>query len=512
MSIQGVEVDGGGAGNHATPALEVSGIQKVYGGEVALANATLRVDQGEIHGLLGANGAGKSTLVRIISGVERQDGGTVSLGGDPLPVPHNAAIARAHGLAMIHQDRALVADLSIAENVALTVGFPRRGRLVDGKALRRQAKDALARVGLDHDVDSFVRELPIADQTLVAIARALAIEAKIIILDEPTANLGAKDSNRLYERMSALAKEGVACVLITHALGEALRVCDRITVLRDGNIVASRPCHELTEQEVTTLVVGHKMPDYHSNGSAAADRSGTTPVLSLRDAHCDLLGPLSLDLRPGEVVGLTGLADSGHLLIGELLTGQRPLDDGEMTLGGEQFRPAGPAAAREHGVACVPPDRLRDGLAVQMSARENLFFDGRAVGSSFGIPRRRESAVAGEMLAAARVRPPGPEAILSTLSGGNMQKVLMAKWLAVKPQVLVLCEPTVGVDVGAREEIYERLREARELGLAIVLASSDFEEVLALSDHVFVIRYGQVIADEPAAQSSIERLTALSSG
>lgn len=502
-----------GSETHTTgSALEVFAICKVYGGEVALADVSLTVARGQIHGLLGANGAGKSTLVRIVSGVEQQDGGSVSLGGELLPMPHNAAIARAHGLAMIHQDRALVPDLSIAENIALTLGFPLRRGLVDWRALRRQAREALARVGLEHDVEHFVRELPIADQTLVAIARALAVDAQLILLDEPTASLGAKDSARLYARMAALAKEGVTCVLITHALGEALRVCDQITILRDGRVIASRPSTELTEEDVTTLVIGRKMRHRRRGGaSGRADRSREPAALCLRDVHCDQLGPLSLDVRPGEVVGLTGLAGSGHLLIGELLTGQRPLDQGDVTVAGKSYKPANPAEARDRGVACLPPDRLRDGLAVEMTARENLFFDGRAVGSAIGIRRRRENAKAREILVKARVRPPEPEAILATLSGGNMQKVLMAKWLAVEPTVLVLCEPTVGVDVGAREEIYERLRDARERGLAIVLASSDFDEVLALCDQVFVIRYGQVIASMNAEQTSIENLTALSS-
>jgi ribose transport system ATP-binding protein len=495
----------------STAALEVTGIRKVYGGEIALGDTSMRVGPGEIHGLLGANGAGKSTLVRIISGVETQDGGTVAIGGDVLPAPHTAAVAREHGLAVINQDRALVGDLSVAENMALTMGFPtRRGGFIDFDEVRRRSVAALERVGLEKDVDSFVSDLPIADQTLVAIARALAVDASVILLDEPTANLGAHDSEQLYTRLRALADAGVACVLITHALGEALRVCDRVTVLRDGAVAAARPCAELSEGELTTLVVGRAVEaTQRRNGTG---RRESEVVLALHDVRCERLGPLSLEVRAGEVLGVTGLADSGHLLIGDMLNGSQPIDSGTVTLKGGGYAPRGPADAREHSVAVVPPDRVRDGLAVEMSARENLFFDGRAVRSRFGIPMRRERAEAAGILQRGKVRPPQPEAILSTLSGGNMQKVLMAKWLAVDPGVLVLCEPTVGVDVGARGEIYERLHEAAARGVAIILASSDFEEVAALSDHVVVIRFGSVVADVPARDASTERLTALSSG
>jgi ribose transport system ATP-binding protein len=497
-----------------TPALEVTGLRKVYGGEIALADASMRVGRGEIHGLLGANGAGKSTLVRIVSGVETQDGGTVSLGGTELPVPHTAAMARELGLAHIHQDRALVGDLSVAENMALTMGFPTgRGGFIDFKRMRAQSLDALRRVGLEQDVDTFVADLPIADQTLVAIARALAVDAKVILLDEPTANLGAEDSKLLYERLRALAADGVACVLITHALAEAVQVCDHVTVLRDGTVAASRPTAELTEHDLTTLVVGHTVT---VTGPRAA-RNGSGPdlgevVFELDAVRCERLGPLSLQLHAGEVVGITGLADSGHLLVGEMLSGMEGLDSGRMLLKGDDYAPRRPADARARDVACLPPDRLRDGLAVQMSARENLFFDGKAVGTELGIPLRREQGAAAELLVKGAVRPPDPEAIISTLSGGNMQKLLMAKWLAVDPRVLVLCEPTVGVDVGAREEIYEQLREAAARGVAILLASSDFEEVAALSDRIVVIRYGSVVAEVPAGEATTARLAALSSG
>lgn len=499
-------------GARAVPALEVSGIRKVYGGEIALADATFSVGQGRIHGLLGANGAGKSTLVRIVCGVERQDGGTVAIGGCVLPVPHSPAAARALGCAHIHQERALAPDLSIAENVALTLGYPRRFGLIDWKAVRAQAEAAVRRIGLEHDVDTPVGELAIADQTLVAIARALALDARLIILDEPTANLGAHDSRRLYERLAAVADEGVSSVLITHALAEALEICHEVTVLRDGRVVDSRPTADITEAELTAMVVGRRTVATPRRRAGRPAGCNGSPRLTLDRVRTDRLGPLSLEVHPGEVVGVTGLADAGHLLLGDLLMGVAPLEGGRMLIDGREYRPLGPRSAREQGVASVPPDRIRDGLAVDMSARENLFLDGRGDRRGWTIARRREAACAREILTRAGVRPPEPEAPLSTLSGGNMQKVLLAKWLAGRPRVIVLSEPTVGVDVGAREDIHERLREACADGLAVLLASSDFEEVAALCHRVMVLRLGAVVASLGAEEVDIERLTALSSG
>lgn len=496
------------------PVLEVSGISKVYGSEVALADVSMRVQRGEIHGLLGANGAGKSTLVRIVSGVEQQDAGTVTIGGKRLPAPHDASAARAAGLVHIHQDRALVGDLTVAENVALTVGFSRgRTKLIDRGEMRAVAAGALEQVSLDVDVDANVCDLPIADQTLIAIARALAVDARVILLDEPTANLGAHDSQRLYERLSALAAEGVSSVLITHALAEARQVCQHVTVLRDGRVVAAaHPTDRLAdEEELATLVVGRTVASGTRRPARAQVPAGD-PVLSFSEVRCDRLGPISFDLHGGEVLGVTGLADSGHLLLGEMLNGVRPIDGGKVMFEGAEYAPRGPHEVTGRGLACLPPDRIGDGLAVQMSTRENLFFDGRGAGSPRAIWPRRERAAAAEALRQGKVHPPDPEAIVSTLSGGNMQKVLMARCLSVSPRLIVLCEPTVGVDVGAREDIYARLDDATGRGAAILLASSDFEEIATLSDRVIVIQYGAVVAQLPSSDATVERLTALSSG
>ncbi|MFJ9893165.1 sugar ABC transporter ATP-binding protein [Streptomyces sp. NPDC091280] len=499
-----------GRDTDAAPALRVRGLTKVYGGAVALAGADLSVGRGEIHGLLGANGAGKSTLVKIVGGAETQDAGTVTVGGVTLPPHHRPSAVTALGLAIIHQDRALSPGLTIAENIALVVGFPRRRRLIDRAALRALAETSLRRVGMRTDVDTLVSDLPIAEQTLVAIARALALRADVLILDEPTANLGALDARRLYQRIRDLAAQGVACVLISHALDECLTVCDQVTVLRDGAVVASRPAAGLTGRELAALVVGQDVTTDRRERRAIL--SSAVPRLRVRDIAHERLVPLSFDIAPGEILGVTGLPDSGHLLVGEIVAGVAAADGGGMLLDGAPYRPTATPRHRAHRVAYVPPDRVRDGLAVDLTARENLYLDGRAPVSNARMSRGEESRRAAAVLAESGVRPADPEATLSTLSGGNMQKVLLAKWLATEPRLLVLAEPTVGVDIGAREDLYSRVRWARDNGMSILLTSSDLEETLALSDRVLVMRYGEAIARHDRDDLTLDRLTALTNG
>ena len=491
-------------------ALEVSGLTKIYGGEIALADADLRVGRGEIHGLLGANGAGKSTLVKIVSGAETADAGTVTIQGHELPPRHRPADAQDQGLAIIHQDRALMPALSIADNIGIVVGFPRRrGGTIDAATMRATARAALDRVGMTTDVDTLVADLPIAEQTLVAIARALALQAQVLILDEPTANLGAVDARNLYDRIRRLAADGVACVLISHALDECLDVCDRVTVLRDGRVVGSHDATDLDAHRLASLVVGHEVTTTRE-AHRVVDRT-TTPRLRVVELSDERIVPLSFDVAPGEVVGITGLPDSGHLHVGELVAGLAPAE-GRLELDGTGFTPDPRINHRVHRVAYLPPDRLRDGLAVDLTARENLFMDGRHPTSGARMGRAAETSLARTLMQAIKVKPPVPGATLSTLSGGNAQKVLLAKWLATEPRLLVLAEPTVGVDIGAREDLYARVREARDAGLAVLLTSSDLEETIALSDRVLVLRYGELVAERSTEGLTLDHLTALTNG
>jgi ribose transport system ATP-binding protein len=499
--------------------LEIVGLEKAYGGELALAGVDLVVQPGEIHGLLGANGAGKSTLVRIVSGAEPPSGGSVRVFGELL---HSgfASSTRQNDVAYIHQDRALAPDLTIADNIALSVGFVKRFGFVDRRGTIAQAREALKTVGLDVDPRKLVSELSIGEQTLVAIARALASSARLILLDEPTANLGTQEKQSLLNRLVSMSRQGVASLLITHSLDEALQVCHRITVLRNGFVVGTKAADQLQTDDIAEMMMGRSVrasfPNVSKSGDsgdvaavAPATSAVAVPRLFVDQLHAPGLGPVSFSIVPGEVLGITGLADSGHLMFGEVMMGVAPLLEGSFAIDGEAYRPTNVAAARNRGIGFVPADRLRDGLASMMNLRENLFLDG--VMPNGRGSRRAEVALARSILEKANVKPLNPEASLSTLSGGNMQKVLIAKWLTMKPQLLILSEPTVGVDVGARTEIYSLLEEACRQGMSVLLTSSDTEEIVRLCDRALVMRLGTVCAELTRSNISAERLTALSS-
>jgi ABC-type sugar transport system ATPase subunit len=494
------------------PALRVIGLEKVYGGELALAGVDLTVQAGEIHGLLGANGAGKSTLVRIVSGAEPPSGGSVEVFGRNI---QSGVVGRVRhpDVAYIHQDRALAGDLSIADNIALSVGFPKRFGLVDRRATARQAREAMTLVNIDLDPSKLIRELTIGEQTLIAIARALASSAKLILLDEPTANLGARERESLLERLRGLSAQGVASLLITHSLDEALEVCHCVTILRNGYTVATRSSSELTTDDVAAMMMGRSVSvqasDEHLTSGEDIARGNKSARLHLQSFALPGLGPLDFEVMPGEIVGVTGLADSGHLLLGEALMGATPAPSGSVQIDGRSYEPKSVDRARRNGIGFVPADRLRDGLAPTLNLRENLFLDGENPGGKRS--RRTEVASASDLLKAAGVKPPDPEALISTLSGGNMQKVLVAKWLAMKPQILILSEPTVGVDVGAREEIYRLIRQACKDGISVVLTSSDCEELARLCDRVVILRAGAMVAAVTGGDITAENLTALSS-
>jgi ribose transport system ATP-binding protein len=494
-------------------ALELNDLRKVYGGVVALAGATMSVRSGEIHGLLGANGAGKSTIVRLVAGAVPQDHGTVSVFSEQLPVPHDASMLRHYELGVIHQDPGLVLDLSIAENMSLIVDYPRRGRVsrrIDWREVRRIAVAALARLGVEHDVRDLAGTLSVADQAIVSIARALALNARLLLLDEPTANLAVEETARLHAVMRRLREDGVTQLLVTHALDEALELCDRISIIRDGSIVGTFASADLTTARVAQLMLGYEITgDETSASTNSQDRPGATsrdlaPVLTLERVGGELLRAISLTVGRGEIVGVTGLADSGHLALPGLLAGLQPRAAGQMLLDSQAYEPANPHDALRSGVGVVPSDRVGAGLAAGMSLRENLFLN---PGPKHPIRRRPESSLARRLLVASGIRPPDPEAEISTLSGGNQQKVLVARWLAKGLRLLVLAEPTIGVDIGARHQIYDQIRQQRIDGLGVLLVSSDFDEIAALADRAIVLRSGHIAKELQRSEITVARLT-----
>ena len=465
-----------------------SRVTKVYGGTVALAAVDFEVCSGEIHGLLGENGAGKSTLVKIAAGVETPDAGTVELFGETLPPGFGPDVVARRGCAFIHQQHGLVGALTIAENVALTAGFPSRGGRIDRAELRRRAERALARMGVDLDVGTEVADLPIALRAQVAIARAVATNARMLVLDEPTASLHASAVRDLFSILRRLRSEGVAIVLITHRIDEVMGICDRVSVIRDGRTVATREIAGLSESELVTLIVGREVAPV----AVGAQTTSPTDVLVARDLRGGGFGPLSLSVREGELVAVTGLADSGHHMLGRILFGLEPATGGSMEVGGREFRPSDPVQAMAAGIAYIPADRAEEGAASELTLRENIFMNPDKP-SFRRIRGRVERLEARSLLERFDVRPREPEAELSTLSGGNAQKVVIAKWLRTRPRLLILVEPTGAVDVGARADIYTKIRAALREGTSVLLISSDFEEIAQVADRVAVLHRGRLI-------------------
>jgi ribose transport system ATP-binding protein len=489
--------------------LSATNLRKVYGGSVALADGNLQVRHSEIHALVGENGAGKSTMIRCIGGTPPPDSGTIVVDGAAFPERHNAADAASAGISFIHQDAALVDDLSVAENIALQAGYRQRLRLIDWRSVHRSARQALDRMGVKLDTRSLVAELPPATRMIVAIARALARSPRVLVLDEPTANLSARDVETLFGILRSLREGGAGIVYVSHRLDEVEEICDRITVLRDGNTVGTVRTDRVSKREVVEMICGHDVKLRRSAPAALAAGA----VLDVHGLEGPFLEPISFSVARGEIVGFTGMSDAGHYVLGELLFGVAPRTGGGAELSGAPYRPEKPADAIERGVAYIPPDRNTRGLAKELSLLENLFMNPDSAPTSVkrvtqlmrGGPEHREATA---LLRRFRVVPPAPDERVSALSGGNAQKVLVARWLRRSPTLLVVSDLTVGVDVGARAEIYGHMREIAAQGSAVIVITSDFEEIEALCTRAFVLQRGRVIGTLEGEDVTVENITA----
>ncbi|HQZ34640.1 MAG TPA: sugar ABC transporter ATP-binding protein [Ilumatobacteraceae bacterium] len=467
-------------------ALSVRQLRKVYGGTVALADVDVDVYSGEIHALLGENGAGKSTLVRLLAGVEPADGGSLSIYGDELPARFSPEAVTQRGVVFIHQNLGLVEDLSVAENIALLTGFARRGPFISWAATRKRAAKALRTMGVDIDVRTNVGDLPMSSRAIVAIARALVQNVKLLVLDEPTATLGAHEVETLFAILRRLRDQGVAIILITHRLEEVLAICDRITVLRDGRVTGVCGAHEVSEHDLVRMIVGTDLP-----GRPERNMNVGEAVVSFDELRAGGAGPLTFEVRRGEVLGVTGLSGAGHSVLPRVLFGLEPIRSGTITLDGTPFAPRTPADATERGCSLVPADRNGAGAVTTMDLRENLFMNPRQ-SLLRRIVKSTETRSSLDLLKKFDVRPPLPAADFSTLSGGNAQKVVLARCLSSSPILLVLEEPTAAVDIGARAEIHRRIRVIAENGAAVLVVSSDLEEIEVVCDRAIVMERGRV--------------------
>jgi ribose transport system ATP-binding protein len=486
--------------------LAVAGVSRTYDGQLALDAVDFRVEAGEIHALLGANGAGKSTLIKILAGVVVRDDGEVRVGDAALARRFSAAEAQAAGMAFVHQNVGLVDALSVTDNVGLRLGYAKRGRVISYPQTRERVLEVLTAVGVAVDPDALVESLSQAEKVMVALACAMATEATLLVLDEISASLPGPDVARIESMLRVIRDRGVAIVFVTHRIAEVFSLADRVTVLRDGRRIATAAVEEVDEAQVVEWIAGAAVSLEGLRAveppAAAADDAGIVRVDGL---CCDgLAEPVSFAIRPGEVLALAGLVGSGAQRVTQALAGAATGVSGELTVEGKRIACDRPQRMVDRGISYVPGDRQRAGVFGLLHVRENLFVarSARAGDPALRLPGK-ERRLARELIERLRVVPQDVVDVpVAALSGGNQQKIVLGRALRTQPRLLILEDPTAGVDVGARAELLRLIRAQAEAGACVLLASSDYEEVTTVADRAIVFAEGRVSAELPR-----ERLT-----
>ena len=479
------------ADQSAHPVLTVENVTKRFGAIQALKDATLEAYPGEVLALAGENGAGKSTLLKILTGQYQRDGGEIRLNGEPYG-PENVFASRQHGVGIVFQETMLQPRFSIAENLlAGSYGPVARAGLVSWSRMRERAEELLQPVGLDVDVSRPAESLRLGEQRLVELAAAVAHRPQLLLIDEITASLDANEVGRFFEVVHRLTDAGTTVVYVSHHLDEIFKLCDRVTVLRDGQTVAGGPTSEFTERTLTSAMVGHEVS---TDRRGLAQRPGQTPVLRMERVTVEgIFKDVDLTVYPGEIVGLTGLQGSGADGIAKALFGLSPMTGGSVELDGGAYSPRRPADAVARGVALVPRHRDEEGIIGRFSLTRNVGLPITSRNSRAGIVRSaKERAIASDLITRVGTRPNLPSIEADALSGGNRQKVVLAKWLATEPKLLLLDSPTRGVDVGAKEEIYSLLSTLAERGMAMIVVSEDLPELMTLARRIVVFKRGSV--------------------
>jgi ABC-type sugar transport system ATPase subunit len=476
--------------------LSVHGVHKSFADNLVLRGVDLRVDGGEVVALVGENGAGKSTLTRVISGVYRPDAGTVAIDGEPVTF-RDPQDAMSRGIQVIYQEfrQNLFAHLSVAENLFVREEGRQFGRFLVSKGrMARRATEVLNSIGLHVNPRTPVGQLGVAEQQMVEIAKAIGHHLNLLILDEPTAALDDRESEQLFAQVRRLRADGVGIVYISHRLDEVFALADRVVVLRDGAVALEGPTAKLTHDQVVGAMVGRTVGDFYPKEANARE----TTALSVQGlTRAGAYEEIDLELRAGEVLGLGGVLGSGRTALLRTLFGLEPADSGTITVDGTPFRPSSPAAAIRRGIAYITPDRQADGLCPGRPVSENISLAAlRTFSRRLGVMQRRvEGSRVADVMTQLRVRAASPGVDVGTLSGGNQQKALFGKWVMTRPRVLLMEEPTRGVDVGAKTEIYRIINELTAEGVAVVMVSSDLPELVAMSDRVLVLRAGRVVAE-----------------
>jgi ABC-type sugar transport system ATPase subunit len=488
-------------GGAAAPAISLQHLSKRFGATHALSDVSLSIAHGEIHALVGENGAGKSTLGKIVGGVYRPDSGGLQVLGKSV-TGWDTRAALAGGVAMIQQELSLVPEMTVAENVFLGRETHRLGLLRND--LGEQYAELDARVGFGLSADSRVTNLRIADQQKVEILRALARDARVIIMDEPTSSLTADETDRLHVIIQALRDQGRTIVYVTHFLEHVLDKSDRVSVMRDGHLVRTARSADESKASLVEAMLGRPLDlTFPAKSPIPPD---ARPALELRDVECGAsVKGVSLHVRHGEIVGLAGLVGSGRSEIARAVFGADPLTGGEILIEGSPYRRASPRRSVRQKVALIPEDRRRQGLVMSERVGRNISLPHLRLMSRLGfVISRLEHRLARTMIARLKIHPPRAEHQVAALSGGNQQKVLFAKWMAGNPRVVLLDEPTRGVDVGAKRQLYEVVTELAKSGAAVLIISSDLEEVIGLAHRIYLVREGRIIGDAVAEETSVD--------
>ncbi|MDS9469115.1 sugar ABC transporter ATP-binding protein [Paracoccus sp. MBLB3053] len=486
--------------------LSAQGIDKSFFGVKVLDGVDFSLRGGEIHALLGENGAGKSTLVKILTGAYRRDAGSMQLEGVKVE-PRAVADAQDLGIGTVYQEVNLLDNLTVAENLYLG-RQPRRMGLIDRRKMRKDSARLLARYGVPADPDETLARYPVAVRQIIAIARAVDLSGKVLFLDEPTASLDAREVEALFDVLRQLREQGLGIVIITHFLDQVYQIADRVTVLRNGRMVGSRDISELPRRELVAMMLGRELADATDHRDPGAVEPDIPAAFRFENyGKRGSIAPFDLDIRPGEVVGIAGLLGSGRTETARLMFGIDRPDSGHASVDGKPVELHSPQDAIAAGFGMCPEERKSDGIVGDLSVRQNILLALQArKGWARPIARREADAIAERYIGALDIRPPDPDRPIKFLSGGNQQKAILARWLATNPRLLILDEPTRGIDIGAHAEIINLIEKLRADGMALVVISSEIEELVAFSTRVIVLSDRQHVRELKGAEITAEAI------
>ena len=502
------------------PSQHDAGSAKKFPGVQALDNVDFEVAPGEVHALLGENGAGKSTLIKILAGAQHPDTGTIGFGGEDIVFtsPYHAQQA---GIVTIYQEFTLVPNMSVAENVFIGREPGARGFVSWGR-MAEETRRATAEIGLEVPPMRLVKDLSVAEQQMVEIARALSMRSRLIVMDEPTSALSSTEVEKLFKIVRAMKASGISVIFVTHRLEEVFEICDRYTVLRDGRKVSTGAIAETTIDQIIRQMVGREVSALFAHREAQAPGEVALAVEGLtrrgkdRDPHATVIENVSLSVRRGEILGLAGLVGAGRTETARAMFGADRIDAGRILIDGREVKIGSPQDAIRHGMGLVPEDRKQQALFLALAIRMNVSMAslGRLTKAGMFIDERAETRLIEEYRRALNIRMASPEQLVGNLSGGNQQKVVLARWLALRPKILIVDEPTRGIDVGAKVEVHNLLYEMARSGIAIIAISSELPEVLAISDRIVTMREGRVTGEimrDKADQETLMSMMTLSS-